>query len=226
MTLYETIFARRSVRSYLPEPLDEKTLAEVLAYAENVEQIPGAHADFRIIPHEEMGAGPAPYYLVASSEQNEKEYANIGFVLEKVDLWLQSNGFGSLWYGLSLPKKHLPNDSIVLGFGKTDLPMRKEEEFNRLPLSKIAETDNAVTRAVRLSPSAVNSQPWKIECAENLVSVSYFGRGLMKASLEKKMNKVDVGIASRIAVTALENEGKTASVSIADSSPLSVRIAY
>lgn len=36
MTLYETMFTRRSVRKYDPAPLDQETLSTILAYIQKI----------------------------------------------------------------------------------------------------------------------------------------------------------------------------------------------
>ncbi len=210
MTLYETMFCRRSVRRYLDEPLDGQTLDEILAYIRAVPQLPGQHAEFRIIGPEEMGMRQAPHYIVAACTPSNEAYANIGFVLEKADLYIQSIGLGSLWYGMKLPQAAQENDAMVMQLGKTAVPARRDgAEFDRLAVSKIADADNAVARAARLAPSAVNSQPWEIHFGDKAVEICYKGRGLMKTALEKKMNKVDIGIVTRFVTLALEHEGKT-----------------
>ena len=210
MTLYETMFRRRSVRRYLPEPFSAAELDEVLAYVRAVEPLPGQQAEFRIIGPEEMGLNLAPHYLVASCEAADAAYANVGYVLEKLDLWLQSRGFGSLWFGMKLPREQRHDDAIVMAFGRTELPLRGgEADFSRLKLSDIASGDTPVLRAARLAPSAVNSQPWQLEQRDGAVVIRYKGRGLMKARLEKKLNKIDCGIVTRFAVTALEQQGRT-----------------
>jgi hypothetical protein len=96
----------------------------------------------------------------------------------------------------------------MLGFGKTTVPQRKvEQDFNRLPVNEISDADNAIAEAARLAPSAMNSQPWKLHFENGKVTISYFGRGMMKALL-KKLNKLDVGIVTRHVEVALLNEGK------------------
>lgn len=209
MTLYETMFKRRSVRKYEQELLDDKTLAGIMAYLAAVEQIPGQKATFRLISQEEMGSSLSPHYIIASCEDSNEAYANVGYTLEKVDLYLQSNGLGSLWIGSKLPKDEQPGDCIVMAFGKTQVPLREKDDFNRLALSKVANVENNITEAARFAPSAVNSQPWELEYGENSVVIRYHGRGLLKARLEKRMNKIDIGIVTRFVTEALEQDGKT-----------------
>lgn len=210
MTHYETIFARRAVRRYDPQPLPQETLEEILSYVRGTEPLPGQRAEYRLLTPEQMGLNLAPHYLAASCEASNEAYANVGYVLEKLDLELQSRGLGSLWYGMKLPRDAKPGDAIVMAFGRAAQPARSGEgDFSRLPLSEVADSDNAVTRATRLAPSAVNSQPWFMRWKDSELTLEYKGRGLLKARLEKKLNKIDLGIAARHAVTALEQEGKT-----------------
>ena len=212
MTHYETIFTRRAVRRYEPEPLDAETLDEILAYVRSVEPLGSQTAEFRLLRAEQMGLKLAPHYLVASCAETNEAYANLGYVMEKLELELQSRGLGTLWYGMKLPRDAKPGDAIVMAIGRANQPARQgESDFSRLPLSEVADRDDAVTRAVRLAPSAVNSQPWFIRSGADFVELEYKGRGLLKARLEKKLNKIDLGIAARFAVTALEQQGKTVS---------------
>lgn len=210
MTIYETMFCRRSVRRYT-DRLEEAALQQILEFARAVPQMPGQKASFRLITQEQMGGNaPAPDYLVASCEPTNEAYANVGYVLEQVDLYVQSLGYGSLWWGMSLPEKDgQENDCIVMGLGKTDVPLRDSGSAKRLELDKISSSDNAITRTARLAPSAVNSQPWVIDCADGEVVIHYHGRGLLKSRLEKKMNKVDLGIVTRFVVTELKQQGHT-----------------
>lgn len=207
--LYPILSRRRSVRSYTTDTPDEALCRDILQYLGDTPGLPGQTARFRIITAAEMGVDTAPRYVVASCEKSNEAYANVGFVLEKLDLYLQAQGFGALWYGMKLPKAAEPGDCIVLGFGKTEVPQRRgEADYKRLPLAEITDTPNDVAKAVRLAPSSVNSQPWQLRFGENSVTLVYTGRGLMQLALEKKLNKIDLGIALRFAVTALEHEGK------------------
>ena len=49
---------------------------------------------------------------------------------------------------------------------------------------------------------------WLLGFDDGKVVVKECGRGLMRVMLRGKLNKIDVGIAARHAVTALEQEGK------------------
>ena len=213
MTLYETIFTRRSVRKYDPTPLDESTLADINAFLNRANQLNTHHARFEIVTGDKVGDKSAPHYIVAYCGENTAAYVNVGYVLEKVDLYLQSIGLGSLWLGMAKPKEDKQDFCIMLAFGNTSVPARKNvEEFNRLPISEISNSDNSgncdIAKAVRLAPSAVNNQPWKLKFEEGCVTIGYFGRGLMKLILKNRLNKIDLGICTRFVIEALRHEGK------------------
>ncbi len=209
MTLYDTIFVRRAVRKYDMAPLDEKTLGDIRKWIDETQQLPGQSARFEIVSADKVKGAAAPHYIMCYCKPTDAAYANVGYVIEKADLYIQSLGFGSLWLGMGTPKEKETDFCIMLAFGRSDVPLRKsEQEFNRLPVGEISNTDNAVAQAARLAPSACNSQPWKLEFADGCVTVRYFGRGMMKMILKSKMNKVDIGIVTRHIVTALEHEGE------------------
>ena len=228
MTLYETIFVRRSVRKYDMTPLDEKTLADIGAFLDAADRMPGQTARFEIAPAGSVKGMQAPHYILAYCGVDAGACANAGYVLGGCDLYIQSLGLGSVFLGMAKPIQKSDDYRIMLAFGKSDAPLRAGEgDFSRLPLHEISAEDNPVIRAARLAPSAMNSQPWKFECADGLVAVRYFGRGLTKL-LIRNMNKIDVGIASRHAAVALRESGKDV-ISVtpkADGKELAVEIRY
>jgi hypothetical protein len=171
----------------------------------------GQSARFEIVSADKVHGGThAPHYILAYCNDSDSAYANVGYVLQNVDLYLQSIGLGSIWLGMAKPNEAERDYCILLAFGKTDVPMRKAEgEFERLLLSEISDQDNPAARAARLAPSAMNSQPWKLHFESGKVVIRYFGRGLMKLILGKKLSKIDLGIVTRHVETALRHEGKT-----------------
>ncbi|MFP3156092.1 hypothetical protein LQZ18_17045 [Lachnospiraceae bacterium ZAX-1] len=210
MTLYDTIFARRAVRKFDKIPLDDEVLSDIQGFVDSTVNIDGQSARFEIVGGNKIKKAVAPYYILAYCDANDCAYANVGYVLQKVDLYLQSIGLGSVWLGSAKPCEMETDYLIMLAFGKTDVPLRAGgQDFKRLPIGEMSDEDNTVAQVARLAPSAVNSQPWKLHFEESKVVIRYFGRGLMKAILKKKMNKVDIGIVTRYVEIALMNEGKT-----------------
>ncbi|MDR1598313.1 MAG: hypothetical protein LBS11_00265 [Oscillospiraceae bacterium] len=208
MTLYETIFARRSARRYDKAPLDEAALSTVRAYLGGVRQLPGQSARFEIVDGGKLKGGIAPYAILAFADDSDGALVNIGYSLQEVDLYLQGSGWGSVWCGMASPREKPRDYRILLGFGKTDVPLRKSEaEFKRRAIADVSGEDNAVARAARLAPSAVNLQPWKLDFADGQVTIRSSARGVGKI-LPGRMYLYDLGIALKHVEVALEHEGK------------------
>lgn len=209
MTLYETIFKRRSVRTYEDSAISDEVLTKIKTYLSEIKQLDGQQARFEVVESKDIGINKAPYCIMAFCEDTPKAYINVGFCLQEMDLFIQSINLGSFWFGMAKPKEKKEDFVILLAFGKTDVPFRKsQEEFKRLEVDKISNVDNAAAKAARLAPSAVNSQPWQFRFESDKVLINYFGRGLLKAVLKKKFSKIDIGIAAKHMELALESEGK------------------
>jgi nitroreductase len=211
VTLYEMIDKRRSVRKYIDALPDDDTVDKIERFIENTRQLPGQNAWFEIVPSQSVSAAVGAYGILAYCEAGDAAYANVGYVLQKTDLYIQSLGLGSLWLGMGKPKAKDKRDDfcILLAFGKTDVPLRNgASDFQRLPIERISNEDNAIARSARLAPSAQNSQPWELRFEEDKVIVRYVGRGMFKRMLKKKLNKIDLGIVTRHVALALRNEGK------------------
>lgn len=210
-TLYETIFARRSVRQYDSEPLGAAALAEIESYAGSARQLPGQSARFEIAGGDKLKGGLAPHAILAFAGDRDASLVNIGYTLQGVDLWLQSKGYGSVWCGMAAPREAAPDYRILLGFGKTSAPARSSEsDFKRKKISDMSSSDNAVARAARLAPSAVNFQPWMLDFAGDRLTVAANVRGIGKI-LPGRLYLFDLGIALKHIELALERDGKSIS---------------
>lgn len=208
MTLYETIFARRSVRQYDQAPLDTAALSEIRSYAEGAKQLSEQRARFEIVGRDKIKGGFTPHAILAFSDDRDTELVNIGYTLQGVDLWLQSIGYGSIWCGMAKQKEKVEDYQILLGFGKTDVPLRtSESEFKRKKVADISNEDNAVARAARLAPSAVNFQPWKLYFESGRVTITSDVHGVGRV-LPGRLYLFDLGIVTKHIEVALEQEGK------------------
>lgn len=209
-TLYETIFTRRQVRNYLAGPIEDGILNGLSKCATEAEQLTGQHGEFKLVSAAEVSANHgASHFLLGYCDSTFAAYANVGFVLQKVDLYVQSIGLGSGWFMDIKPINGAEQFCIALAIGKTDAPVRQNEtEFKRKPLSAVCSEENKVVQAVRLAPSSLNSQPWRIELGNEKVLIKDAGRGFSRLILKNKLNKIDIGIAARHAVCALMQESK------------------
>lgn len=210
MTLYETISARRQVRSFRPDPVDEAVLDRVRVCLRDAERLSGCQGRFEVAAADTSGGSHgAPWCVFSYCEEDPVAYANAGYVLQKADLLLQSLGLGCGWFMDLKPIQPDARFCIGLAFGHTDEPLRTGEiQFKRHPLGEICTEENDVSRAVRLAPSSLNSQPWTVEFGDHTVLLREKGRGLVRLILRGKLNKIDLGIAARHAALALEHQGK------------------
>lgn len=209
-TLYETIFIRRQVRNYLGGSIGDGILNGISKCAAEAEQLTGQHGAFKLVSAAEVSANHgASHFLLGYCDSTFAAYANVGFVLQKVDLYVQSIGLGSGWFMDIKPIADAERFCIALAIGKADVPLRKDEaQFKRRPLTAICDRDSVTAQAVRLAPSSMNSQPWKLEQMPGMVVIRDVGRGVSRLILKNKLNKIDTGIAARHAVLALEHQGK------------------
>lgn len=230
MTLYETIFIRRQVRNYRNSQVPEESLERILACVSETEQLTGQHADFKLLPAKEVAADQgASHYLLAYCDSSPAAFANVGFILQNIDLYVQNTGLGSGYFMNIKPKKDSARFCIALAIGKTDTPARiSETEFKRKSLNHTSTEDNAVSRAVRLAPSSLNSQPWKLNFEPGKVILTDAGTGISRLILKNKLNKIDIGIAARHAVLALSHDGKKiiSAVPKSDSNKFRIEITY
>jgi hypothetical protein len=208
MTLFETIFIRRSVRKFDMTPLGDEIIGAIEKFIADTRQLEGQKAEFEILGPEAANGVFAPHCILSYCRADDAAFINVGYVMQRADLFIQSLGLGSLWLGMARPKNGRPDFCILMAFGKTDVPRRNNvHDFNRLPIDAISNAVNTATEAARLAPSAMNSQPWKLLFEDGSVRIRYFGRGIMKLML-KKLNKIDVGIVTRHVEVALRHEGK------------------
>jgi nitroreductase len=209
MTLYETIFVRRSVRQYDKTPLAESSLSEIREVLDRAEQLPGQSARFEIANADALKGCAAPHAILAYGAGDDLALTNIGYTLQSVDLYLQSAGYGSLWMGMAGPKESHKDYRILLAFGKTGVPLRASaDEFKRKRVSEISNEDNAVARAARLAPSAANFQPWRLHFTNEKVTVQS-NPNVVGKLFASKWQLIDLGIILKHVALALEHDGKT-----------------
>ena len=217
--LLNGVYNRKSMRKYSGAKL---TLEELAAAEEYLRQakplIPEIAVEFEIVPCEETNCKfNAEYCLIVYSQEANLWLANVGYFLEQWDLYLSTLNIGVCWYGMGKVEEAERNGmkyAIMLAFGKCDEgDFRKDiSEFNRKKVSAFwSSPDRQVGEIARLAPSAVNSQPWKVEQTGNTLKV-YREKGktpVLSNMLFKRWNKVDIGIFLAFLEIALESEGYT-----------------
>lgn len=218
--LLQNVYKRRSVRRYSEQKLTDEELTKVEEYLHELKPlIADIKVEFQIVPCSETNCKfNAEYCLLVYSEEKNLWLTNVGYMLEQWDLYLTSLNIGVCWYGMGKVEDERQCDlvyAIMLSFGKCDPSLFRngDYDFNRVQASDFWKgmTDARLGEIVRLAPSAVNSQPWRVEQADNKLNV-YRQKGkvpILSNQLFKHWNKVDMGIFLCFLDIALENEGYT-----------------
>lgn len=157
----------------------------------------------------------AKYYLIGVCENTEFALEALGYSFEKAILYCTSLGLGTVWLGGTFsrssfektinlreneilpvisPVGYKSNEKSFLGsFIKEHRNNRKEvselffeNDFNN-KLKEIDDEYKEVLEMVRLAPSSVNSQPWRI--VKDGLNFHIYNSG------KRKMNRIDIGIA-------------------------------
>ncbi|MDR1805807.1 MAG: hypothetical protein LBQ80_03430 [Clostridium sp.] len=225
--LYDAIFVRRSVRQYEPEPLSAQELEQIKAVLDEAPQLPGQSARFVFADAGELKGVAAPHAVLAYSSGDDAAMCNIGYTLQTLDLWLQGNGYGSLWMGMGKPLDKSADYRVLLAFGRSSVPLRKSVgEFKRKAVLEISNEDNAVANTARLAPSAMNFQPWKMHFDDGKLLCRLSPNGIFKL-LPLKLQSIDLGIFLKTTVLALEHEGKSIDeITLRDGKSFAVGIKY
>ncbi|MBE3102061.1 MAG: nitroreductase family protein [Firmicutes bacterium] len=155
----------------------------------------------------------APHYLVITSEKVDGYLENVGYAIEHLVLELTSIGIGTCWIGgmvkkpllnnvIKMGKSHIP--VIIIGLGAplneealtaniVESKKRKEiKEFVEGPMDKILMQ---MMDAVRLSPSSMNSQPWRFFINDSDIDVYTKTKSIIGIKPFGTLNKIDIGIA-------------------------------
>jgi nitroreductase len=213
MNTFEAIFSRRSIRHFKQEKLDWEVISDLLEYAYKLPMLTeGIAVEFKLVSNIEEKQGfygpfhvKAPYYLCISSEVKEDYMLNAGYLMQQISLYLNSKGLGTCFLasypGRSLKVSMKYEYVIALAFGKTNSPLyRNSADAKRLPENAVVVYKEEVTpdikqilNAARLSPSALNSQPWRFVVYKNRIHIfAKKSQFIAKAIDYNKM--IDMGI--------------------------------
>lgn len=207
MNLSDMIRKRKSVRKYLPQPVDQKGIEQIEQFCAGVKPLyPDIRVRAEILDKEDVKCifpWVPPQVLAIFSEETEGYLENVGFMFQQVDLYLQSMGLGSCWLGmgrLDSDAKSRQNDGlkfvIMLAFGYTQEQPRSDlSQFKRRALTDISDRPDERLESARLAPSSVNSQPWYFTHQIDVIhAYCVRQRGFMTKALGD-MNRIDMGIA-------------------------------
>lgn len=192
MNLYEAIYLRRSVRKYRMETIEEEILKGISKMMEETQPLfPDVRMELVLTDNVSKGEKvgglvnvSAPYYLTIYTEEKEKSSMNAGYMMQQISLYLFTKGVGSCFLGMAKHKDKKLKEAgmhpeMVMAFGYPQTSMsRHDYEAKRLSLDELCVYKEApknyvkeILEAARLSPSAVNAQPWRFVVYEKRIHV-------------------------------------------------------
>ena len=134
-----------------------------------------------------------PQLIAIYSEEVAGYLENIGFLFQQMELYLQTLGLGVCWLGLGRMNPRTAAEVegmkfvIMLAFGhpKGDQLRHDLKSFKRKSMEQITDKADPKLEPARLSPSAVNIQPWYFTHEGDTIHVH----------CNKKGSRLDAGIA-------------------------------
>ena len=199
------IYYRRSCRSYSSEPLTRTELAEIEDFSKTLVPLDNKiRTAMQIVPGDAVRfyfPWKAPQLIAFFSENKPGYLENAGFLLQQMDLWLQSRGLGVCWLGLGKLKNQvtIPEGMefvILLAFGTPKEPLSREmRKFNRKTMAEISDREDKKLECVRVAPSSTNSQPWYFTHEGETIHAFRSEAGLLRHAMLGTMNRIDMGIA-------------------------------
>lgn len=190
--MYDTIFSRKSIRSYHDEKIDWEILDDILEFADKQPMlVKDIGVEYKLVINIEENQGfngpftvKAPYYIVLSSEKKDDYLLNAGYIMQQLALYIESKGLGTCFMGGASPGIGLKNTIkydyvITLAFG---IP---KEEVHRDPIlakrhpekelvvykEEVSSDIRKMLEAARLAPSGLNSQPWRFVVYKNRIHI-------------------------------------------------------
>ncbi len=223
MNLYQMIYKRRSIRKYKNEQISDQLLTDIMFLADHVTRLyPDINIKLEIkenfkkqLSIKGLWKVDAPYYLVFYSEEKEGCLINAGYVLEPVLLYMTGKGLGTCYVGGSRFKLEGHEGmkmviAVAFGYPK-NLLYRDPATAKRLPLKElciykedIGENMKNILKAVRLAPSAMNTQPWRFIVYHDRIYI-FSCREFLPSQSIAAMREVSMGIMmSHLSVAAEE----------------------
>lgn len=189
MDMYEAIWRRKSIYHYNMEALDEQMLRNIRAFLDRHILIKeDCKVDYAILCQleqkkpimNELGV-EAPYFMVIYEHEVERYYLNAGYLLGQLSLYITSKGLGSCFVNMSFGKRGKGDKRIIaaLAFGKPKTSSRLEpHKPKRIPIDylcvykeEVSQDIKKVMKAASVSPSCMNSQPWRFVVYHNRIHI-------------------------------------------------------
>jgi len=221
--LYEMIFKRKSFhlfRNIGDEKISLEELKDIEKYFDTINPlVDDIKVKMKIVKENETTCKRGAEYCILLYSENKDNYLqNIGYIGEQLDLYLVSKNIGTLWFGIGKveEKQYEGLDYVIMiAIAKID----KEEKFRkdmykskRKMLEEIwnGEYYTNIGNIVRFTPSACNTQPWKVNASKEMFEVYRYRkegkRGIMPKNMVIYYNQIDIGIFLCFLELCLEKE--------------------
>lgn len=208
---YQMIFKRKSFhlfRNIGDETISQQELSQMEAAYQNFTPLyPNIRTRIKIVPANETTCKRGQEYcILLYSEKQDNYLQNIGYLGEQLDLYLASKNIGALWFGIGKTDEPLFEGLhfvIMIAISKIDSEKKFRKDLyksKRKPVDEIwrGEQIKGVSDIVRFAPSACNTQPWFVECANDKIKIYRYKksgkRGIMPAEKVVYYNQIDTGI--------------------------------
>jgi len=233
----DAIKKRRSVRTYTGQALQSEDIKKINTYISDEKNVIGINGNIINIELKEVSGNSSgkigtygfikksPAFLIVICENTQSAMLDVGYVFEKLFLFLTKNGLGTCWLGGTFnrhqfdikgtygEKAYIPVISPV-GYqaekqSMTEKIVRKNSNgdfrndfdtmfFNGDFRSKVNDTKiRQDLEMVRLAPSASNKQPWRVLMSADGTANFYIERtpNYVGEKLAYDIQWLDIGIA-------------------------------
>ena len=207
--LYDMIFKRKSFHLFRDignEHLTDEEFKDIEnEFSKFKPLVEDIKVKIRIVKKESILRGQE-YCILFYSEKKDNYLQNIGYLGEQLDLYLVSKNIGTLWFGIGKPDEEKIDGLdfvIMIAIAKVDSPDKFRKDMyksKRKELSEIWSGDCLldIANIVRFTPSACNTQPWKVEATDKEIKVFRYRkegkRGIMPKDRVIYYNQIDIGI--------------------------------
>lgn len=214
MNMFDIIYSRKSIRSFYQERIDWEVIEDILRFANSLPMLSsGIKVEFKLVSNIESNQGfngpfsiKAPYYICLSSEKKEDYLLNAGYMMQQLNLYIETKELGTCYLGAASPgfglKSTMKFDYIIaLAFGKSKEPLYRDALLarrspeNELVVYKedVSSDIHKLLEAARLAPSSYNSQPWRFVVYKNRIHIFAKKKPWFAKPLEK-LKMLDMGI--------------------------------
>lgn len=206
--IMDIVRARHSVRSYRPDPIDDGTMAALLAVVDDciqqsgldIQVVPDNPEVFQLIAHAGFVRGATTHIAFVTDGRSQDEA--VGYWGQRLVLAAQALGLNTCWVAFIARKKshaRVPAGKtlrigIALGYGTTQGEPRKTKSIGELSTIECGNTPEwfaLAMEAAQLAPTAMNNQHFCITLRADGQTVS------AQATKNGAWDAVDLGIVKR-----------------------------